>query len=53
MGGIRVEEDGAALDDPTSVERVAVLRRLLIEAEAALVGATNVLAMSLAGWRPA
>jgi hypothetical protein len=53
MAGIRVEEDGAALDATTSVERVAVLRRLLIEAEAALVGATNVLAMSLAGWRPA
>lgn len=53
LAGIGVENSGAALDATTSVERAAILRRLLIEAEATLVGATNILAMSQAGWRPA
>ena len=53
LAGLGVEESGAALDASTSAERTAVLRRLLAEAEATLVGATNVLSMSLAGWRPA
>ena len=53
LAGLSVEESGAALDASTSAERTAVLRRLLTEAEATLVGATNVLAMTVAGWRPA
>lgn len=53
LRGIEVEQGGAALGATTSAVRTATLRALLVEAEAALVGATNVLAMSIAGWRPA
>ena len=53
LSGLDVEAKGAALDATTSAVRTATLRALLVEAEAAVVGATNVLAMSIAGWRPA
>ena len=53
LSGLHVEAKGAALDATTSAVRTATLRALLVEAEAAVVGATNVLAMSIAGWRPA
>jgi hypothetical protein len=53
LSGLEVEGRGAALDATTSAVRTATLRALLVEAEAALVGATNVLAMTIAGWRPA
>jgi len=53
VAGLEVESDGAALDASTSLVRATALRRLLAEAQDVLVGATNVLAMEIAGWRPA
>jgi hypothetical protein len=48
--GLDSEASGAALDATTSARRAGLLRDLRHEAERALVGATTVAAMRLAGW---
>lgn len=53
LDGLELEQLGPALDAGTSTARSGALRRLLDVADDALVGATNVCAMVLAGWRPA
>ena len=53
LDGLELEQLGPALDAGTSTARSGALRRLLDVAAAALVGATHVCAMVLAGSRPA